>query len=150
VDRFLRFALVGSSGVLVDMSILFLLSDPHMLSWGLTRSKVIASETAIINNFLWNDAWTFRDVAQNQRDLGARFRRFAKFQLVCLAGLAINTVLLNIQFNVFGINRYVANAVAIAMVTMWNFWLNVRFGWRVTSVDGSTVASNVEAAAVER
>ena len=29
-------------------------------------------------------------------------------------------------------NRYVANAIAIAIVTVWNFWLNTRLSWRVT------------------
>jgi dolichol-phosphate mannosyltransferase len=43
----------------------------------------------------------------------------------------INTVLLNVQFNLFGVNRYVANAIAIAAVTGWNFWLNLKLSWRV-------------------
>ena len=67
VNRFLRFAVVGLSGVIVDMGLLFLLSDPTMLGWGLTRSKLLAAEAAIINNFLWNDVWTFGDVSAHQR-----------------------------------------------------------------------------------
>ena len=128
--RFLRFAVVGLSGVLVDMSLLYLLSDPASLGWGLTRSKLIAAEVAIINNFIWNDAWTFRDRARKAAGWAARLRRFAKFQAVCLAGLALNTVLLNLQFNLLGINRYVANAIAIAAVTGWNFWVNLKVSWR--------------------
>jgi dolichol-phosphate mannosyltransferase len=132
VDRFVRFALVGATGVLVDMGFLFGLSDPHTLGWGLTRSKIVAAEAAIINNFIWNDAWTFRDVTKLQPRTGAKLGRFAKFQVICLAGLVINTALLNFQFNVLGVNRYLANAIAIAIVTLWNFWLNLKFGWRVT------------------
>jgi dolichol-phosphate mannosyltransferase len=90
----------------------------------------VASEVAIINNFVWNDAWTFGDVAKRQSAPGARLRRFAKFQLVCLAGLLLNVALLNVQYNYLGINRYVANAIAIALVTAWNFWLNVKLNWR--------------------
>lgn len=56
VNRFFRFAVVGLSGVLVDMMFLFLLSDASTLALPLTRSKIIAAELAIINNFLWNDA----------------------------------------------------------------------------------------------
>jgi dolichol-phosphate mannosyltransferase len=131
LNRFVRFACVGLSGVIVDMGLLFLLSDPSMLGWGLTRSKLIASEMAIVNNFLWNDAWTFADVSAHQRGLAQRLRRFAKFQLICLAGVVLNTTLLNIQFNLLHMNRYVANAVAIAAVTGWNFWLNLKLSWRV-------------------
>src|SRR5208282_4161627 len=130
VNRFIRFAVVGCSGVIVDMGLLFLLSDPTMLGWGLTRSKLIAAEMAILNNFLWNDTWTFRDLSSQQRGLRQRLRRLGKFQLICLAGVAINATLLNLQFNLLGMNRYVANAVAIAAVTAWNFWLNLKLSWQ--------------------
>ena len=131
INRFLRFAMVGLSGVIVDMGLLYVLSDPTMLAWGLTRSKLIAAEAAIVNNFLWNDAWTFGDVSAHQRGGRQRMRRFGKFQLICLAGVVINTLLLNLQFNLLHMNRYVANAVAIAAVTGWNFWLNLKLSWRV-------------------
>jgi dolichol-phosphate mannosyltransferase len=130
-NRFMRFAVVGLSGVVVDMGLLFLLSDPSMLGWGLTRSKLVAAEAAIVNNFLWNDRWTFGDVSARQRGLTRRLRRFGKFQLICLAGVALNTILLNLQFNLLHMNRYVANAIAIGVVTGWNFWLNLKLSWRV-------------------
>lgn len=130
INRFVRFGLVGASGVVVDMGMLFLLSDPTMLAWGLTRSKLIASELAIVNNFIWNDAWTFRDVSSHQRGFRQRLRRFGKFQLICLAGVVLNAVLLNLQFNILGMNRYLANAIAIVIVTGWNFWLNLKLSWR--------------------
>jgi dolichol-phosphate mannosyltransferase len=131
VNRFIRFAAVGFSGVIVDMGLLFLLSDPTMLGWGLTRSKLIAAEMAILNNFWWNDRWTFRDLSAQQHGVRQRLRRLGKFQLICLAGVAINTILLNLQFNLLGMNRYLANAVAIAAVTGWNFWLNLKISWRL-------------------
>lgn len=131
ISRFVRFGVVGLSGVVVDMGLLFLLSDPSTLGWGLTRSKLIAAEMAIINNFLWNDAWTFQDISSRQKGLRHRLRRFGKFQLICLGGLVLNTVLLNLQFNLLGMNRYLANFIAIALVTGWNFWLNFKLSWRV-------------------
>jgi dolichol-phosphate mannosyltransferase len=138
VSRFARFAVVGLSGVVVDMGLLFLLSDPSMLGWGLTRSKLIAAQMAIINNFMWNDVWTFGDISRAQPQIGQRLRRLGKFQIICFAGLVLNTVLLNLQFNLLGMNRYLANAVAIAVVTGWNFWLNLRLSWRVTEVSPVT------------
>jgi dolichol-phosphate mannosyltransferase len=38
-------------------------------------------------------------------------------------------------FNSFNYGRYVANLIAIAIVTVWNFWLNLKLSWRVTEVD---------------
>ncbi|MGD1857395.1 MAG: glycosyltransferase [Leptolyngbyaceae cyanobacterium] len=136
VGRFLRFGLVGLSGVFVDMVVLYLLSDPSTLAWGLTRSKILAGEVAILNNFLWNDAWTFADISQSQTGMAARLKRFLKFNAVCLSGLVLNVLLLNLIFNlVFGQNyRYLANLIAIAVVTAWNFWMNLKLSWRVTAV----------------
>jgi dolichol-phosphate mannosyltransferase len=130
--RFLRFAAVGGSGVLIDMAVLFLLSDPRALGFPLTRSKIVAAELAIINNFLWNDAWTFRDLVGTQRGLRHKLRRLLKFNIVCGIGLALNVVLLNVQFNWLHMNRYVANLIAIGVVTAWNFWLNLKLSWRDT------------------
>lgn len=127
--RFLRFCLVGSSGVLVDMATLYFLSDPSQLGLGLTRSKVVAAELAIVNNFLWNDAWTFRDVSAKAPSTRSRLRRFLRFNIVCTLGLILNLLMLNVMFNVFGWNRYLANAIAIGTVTLWNFWLNSRVSW---------------------
>ncbi len=132
-SRFVRFCLVGLSGVAVDMFLLFLLSDPTMLAWGLTRSKIFAAEVAIINNFFWNDAWTFRDLVGSDSLLRNKVHRFLKFNAICLIGLLVNVTLLNVLFNLLGMNRYVANAIAIVAATFWNFGVNKRLGWRSTN-----------------
>ncbi|MEA5510039.1 glycosyltransferase [Crocosphaera sp. UHCC 0190] len=133
--RFIQFCLVGLSGVVVDMGFLFLLSDASTLGLPLTRSKIIAGELAIINNFIWNDFWTFRDISRLQPGKRQRVKRLIKFNIVCLAGLVLNVLLLNIFFNVFQLNKYLANFLAIACVTLWNFWFNLKLSWRVTEVD---------------
>ncbi|WP_071188559.1 glycosyltransferase [Trichormus sp. NMC-1] len=134
VKRFLRFGAVGLSGVFVDMVILYLLSDPTTLAWPLTRSKIFAGEIAIFNNFLWNDAWTFADVSMQQKGWKLRLKRFLKFNVICLAGLVLNVVVLNMVFNFLIPNRYIANFIAIAVATIWNFWVNLKLSWRVTEV----------------
>jgi dolichol-phosphate mannosyltransferase len=127
--RFPRFAAVGLTGVAVDMSLLFLLSDPRALGWGLTGSKVLAAEAAMVNNFVWNDSWTFRDVAQKLGGGRARLKRFVRFNLICAMGLALSVLALRLQVDVLGMDRYLANGVAIALVTAWNFWMNKAFSW---------------------
>lgn len=134
VGRFIRFSLVGLSGVFVDMAVLYLLSDPTTLGLPLTRSKIIAGEVAIFNNFLWNDAWTFADVSLQQQQWHQRLKRFLKFNIICLAGLMLNVLVLNLVFNFVIHNRYIANLIAIASATIWNFWVNLKLSWRVTQV----------------
>ncbi|MBV5260150.1 glycosyltransferase [Synechococcus moorigangaii CMS01] len=130
LKRFLQFGTVGMSGVFVDMGLLYLLFEG--LGLGLTRSAFIASEMAIVNNFLWNDFWTFRDLSKQQRQGHKMFKRFVKFNIICGLGLGLKILLLNFFFNVWAWNAYLANLVAIALVTMWNFWLSWKLGWRVT------------------
>jgi len=133
-SRFLRFGLVGFSGVLIDMAVLYLLSDPSTLAWGLARSKVLAAEVAILNNFLWNDLWTFRDISKQQKGWRPRIKRLLKFNTVCLIGLVLSVLLLHLFSNQLHLNRYLANLLAIAAVTLWNFWINLKLSWRVTQM----------------
>lgn len=137
IERFIRYGTVGLSGVLVDMALFYLLVETAGLS--LVASKVIAAEVAIINNFLWNDAWTFADVAQKQRGWRSRLKRLLKFNVICLTGLILDVVVLKFFYHViFGNNlAYVSNLVAIALVAVWNFWINLKLSWRVTAIKDS-------------
>jgi len=137
-SKFVRFCVVGCSGVLIDMSLLFLLSDPTMLGWGLTRSKFIAAEAALLNNFIWNDMWTFGAISQHQNTMGQRVKRFLKFNAICSLGIFFNIAILNIEFNWLHMNRYIANLIAIGLVTLWNYKSNKEFSWRVTAKPTTT------------
>jgi len=129
LKRFISYGLVGLSGVFVDMSIFYLLGT---LSWGLTSSKIVSSEVAVLNNFLWNDLWTFRDISSLQTGWEKLIKRFLKFNLICLIGIGLNLIILNLLYNYLGINKNLANLIAIAIVTIWNFWFNLKLSWRVT------------------
>ncbi|MEH1843772.1 MAG: glycosyltransferase [Nostoc sp.] len=132
VGRFLRFGLVGFSGVFVDLTVFYLLRT--VIHLGLTRSTILSAGVAIINNFLWNDLWTFGDISQRQRDPHQRFKRFLKFSAICLAGVILQALIINFLYNVLGINQYLAKLIAIAVATIWNFWINLKLSWRVTDV----------------
>ncbi len=134
-SRFLQFCAVGLTGVVVDMAILFILTEPSLGDLPLSRSKIIAAQLAILNNFFWNDRWTFEDLTQGQNSPSQVSKRLLKFNLICWAGLGINLALLNFFFNFSHFNRYLANALAIALVTIWNFWFNLKLSWRVTDVN---------------
>jgi len=129
--RFLQFGLVGASGLVVDMGLLYVLFDG--LGLGLTRSAVVAAELAIVNNFFWNDRWTFADRSRQQRRRRQTIKRFLKFNLICGLGLLLKVGLLNLFFNGLGWNAYGANLLAIVLVTVWNFGLSLSLGWRSTA-----------------
>jgi dolichol-phosphate mannosyltransferase len=135
--RFIKFCLVGGSGVLVDMGILFLLADPQMFGLNITVSKICAAEIALINNFIWNDVWTFvssrnsksRTASLKSERFGV-FRRFLIFNTICGVGIGIAVALLYLFHTRFGWNVYVSNLLAIVLVTLWNFGVNARCTWK--------------------
>ena len=125
----MKFCVVGGTGMVVDMGIIWLLASPFMLGLNLSLSKVIASEAAIFNNFLWNDRWTFRGPAADRHPLRQqRLIRFLKFNLICVAGIGLSVLLLNVQVYWLDMNVYLANFISIVLVSLWNFFMNMRFG----------------------
>jgi len=133
LNRYARFCVVGGTGLVVDMGIVWLLASPTTLGWNLSLSKVIAAEVAILNNFVWNDLWTFRGLVAGANVWLERLRRFWKFNLICVAGIGLSVLLLNVQVYWLHLNVYLANFIAIVLVSLWNFFLNLRFGWNTVT-----------------
>jgi dolichol-phosphate mannosyltransferase len=132
VERFLQFGLVGLSGVVVDMAMFYLFRV--QLGWGIARSTILSAEVAIVNNFLWNDLWTFGDISKQQPGKQQRFKRFITFNLICLPGIILQAIVISLMRDFLGINEFVAKLTAIGVATFWNFWINLKLSWRVTQV----------------
>ena len=124
--RFLKFCVVGGLGVLVNMVLLWLLTEVAGLFY--LVSSAVAVECAILNNFLWNEVWTFRD-----RVLGGsagRLGRLLKFNTVSLGGLGINVVVLWLMTEQAGLYYLVSNLFGISAATLWNYFVNAAWTWR--------------------
>lgn len=132
IERFFRFGLVGLSGLFVDFAVFYLLRT--QLGLPIARSTMLSAEVAVVNNFLWNDLWTFRDVSRKQPGKRQRFQRFLKFNLICLAGIILQALVVSLFHDAFGVNEFASKLLAIAIVTFWNFWINLKLSWRVTDV----------------
>lgn len=121
--RFVKYALVGLSGVGVQLGMIALLDGL------LPREKAVpvAIATAMVTNFLLNNAWTFRDLRKRGgRDLTIAFLRFA---LICGAGAVINDAM-TLRWSGIRGGVYTASLIAIAFATTWNYLLNRHFTWR--------------------
>lgn len=139
LGRFLKFCLVGGSGVMVNMGLLWLLTEAAGVFY--LASSAVAVECAILNNFLWNDVWTFRD--RRADGWPARLGRLARFNLVSLAGLGLNVLVLWLFTERMGVYYLLSNLIGIAAATMWNFLVNSRWTWKghIADVDSSRAAS---------
>jgi dolichol-phosphate mannosyltransferase len=124
--RFVKFCIVGGSGVLVNMGLLWLLTEVAGLFY--LVSSVVAVETAIVNNFVWNDVWTFHDRRRPGR--AERLKRLARFNAVSVGGLGINVAVLWLLTEQLGMHYLVSNLFGIAAATLWNFFMNAVWTWR--------------------
>jgi dolichol-phosphate mannosyltransferase len=122
-SAFGRFLLVGFSGTLVNLAVLW-----ELVTLGLPQlaAAIIATEVSIINNFLWNDLWTFRVVGVPRT---SRLVRFARFQIVTTL-TALLTLGIFAFLSTYGHFHYLlAQAGAIGLATVTNFALNTRVTW---------------------
>lgn len=125
--RFVRYCLVGGSGVAVNMGILWWLKSSGAL--GTLRAGTVAIEASILNNFLWNELWTFRDRSREHPGLRDRLVRLAQFHLVCGVGAVWQLGLLWGLAVHWQWHYLMANLIAIVMVTLWNYGLNTTWTW---------------------
>ena len=118
--RVSKFLLVGATGALVNsLALLLLVQWTHL---PLLLASALAAELAIIHNFSWHDRWTFRRTQLS-------WSRFARFNLVSLAGLVITTGTLWVLVRHLGLYYLAANLLGITLATAWNFAVNSCWTW---------------------
>jgi putative flippase GtrA len=131
--RFIRFAVVGTVGALVDYSVLNLLTLIFHIN--VVPASIVSFSTAVISNFLWNRLWTYPDSRSKTMT-----QQLIQFAIISVAGLAIRTPLiawteplfsriftslaslLSLPSSVIGQN--LALSLAIVVVMFWNFFAN--------------------------
>ena len=133
-SRFLRFAVVGFIGAIVDFGVADSLD--HFLDVPLVLAGTISFLCAVVSNFLWNRYWTYPD--SRSKPLA---RQFGEFTVVSLIGLGIRIPILatlerpmiqlvsNSPFQIPGIapeliSDNITLAIAVLVVMLWNFFVN--------------------------
>lgn len=141
--RFLRFAVVGIIGAVVDFGVMNLLTG--LFRFPLVLAGTISFIAAILSNFFWNRYWTYPD--SRSKPL---MRQLMIFAAVSVMGLAIRIPLLaileppieqlfsglNWVLPIFDPLFYADNltlAIAVIVVMFWNFFVN-RY-WTYNDVD---------------
>jgi len=119
--RFIKFNLVGLSGVAVNEGLLVLLAAEGVYY---LYASTIAIEVSIVSNFVFNDFWTFRD-----RRHGHVVTRFLKFNGLMIIGLVANLAILYGATSHLGINYALSNLVGIGAAFLIRYWLSVNYAW---------------------
>ena len=121
--RPLRFGVVGLSGIVVNSAILWVLV--RELHLAVMLGSVLATEAAILSNFLLNDRWTFRGVSARSFT-----QRLLRFNGVALGGMAITAGILTALASYTHLHLLIANVLAVGAATGWNYVVNSRWTWR--------------------
>ena len=112
--QLLKFCTVGASGYVVNLAVFATLVGVgvHYLP-----AAICSFVVSVTNNYWWNRHWTFR------RQRGHLVYQGMKFLLVSVVALAVNLSALSILV-ALGLPKLPAQALAIALVTPWNFVAN--------------------------
>jgi putative flippase GtrA len=116
IVKFLKFGLVGGSGVFVDFFFTWLFKEKFKIQKYVANA--IGFTLAATTNWVFNRIWTFH--SQNPEMLN----EYSRFLLISMVGLGINSFVLWILTDKFKINFYVAKLGAIGVTTVWNFFAN--------------------------
>ncbi|MFW5865822.1 MAG: glycosyltransferase [Nanoarchaeota archaeon] len=122
--KFLKFAVVGLSGVIVNFGILVSLTELASLFY--VYSSAIAVEVSIITNFLFNNFWTWRKNNHKNSFIG----RLLRFNLVSLIALVLNVSVLYLLTEYVGMWYVFANAFGILAGVLVNFTINDRWTFK--------------------
>jgi dolichol-phosphate mannosyltransferase len=122
--RFLLFAMVGGTGLLVHLGTLFVAL--RVLEFPFPEAQAAGALVAMTTNFILNNFLTYRD----QRLKGfAILRGLLAFYLVCSVGLLANV---GVAFSVYDQEPiwWLAGAAGALMGVVWNYAMSGLFVWR--------------------
>jgi dolichol-phosphate mannosyltransferase len=117
-----KFGVVGISGYVVNLVVYAILLKQAGLHYLLaaTGSFLVAAT----NNYVWNRLWTFRHQRGHVAYQGLRFL------IVAVIAYGANLLLLTGLVEVAGVDKIVAQAIAIVLVTPLNFIGNKLWSFR--------------------
>lgn len=122
--QFLKFCVVGLTGVLVNMGLLWALTK--FIGFDYRVSAIFAIETSILSNFTLNEIWTFRKRSR----AGSLAERIVNFNIACIIGAVINFIVLVMLTEIFHLHYLFSNLFGIACATLWNYFMSATWVWK--------------------
>ena len=117
--QFIKFCVVGGTGVVVDFGITFLFKEKLKLNKYIANS--LGFMAAASTDYLLNRWWTFRshdpEVAQ----------QYVQFVGISAIGLILNNIIIYLLNDKARLNFYLSKLIAIGLVTLWNVFMNYYF-----------------------
>lgn len=119
IIKFLKFGAVGASGVFVNFGVTWLFKEIcHVNKY---VSNILGFIVAATTNYLLNRWWTFQST---NPQVGTEY---AKYFLISLVGLGIDTLTVYLLSGKLKWNFYLSKVFAVGAATLWNFFGNLLF-----------------------
>lgn len=132
--RFLKFCLVGGSGVIVNLGVLYVLVE--FFSSGKNSAWLIAVILSILSNFVLNNIFTYSDKKSPSRS--ESIKRLFYFYITSLLGMLLNFIVYRATMNL-GLHYMLAALLGILAATFLNFYLATKVVWRISSKEEAKV-----------
>jgi len=126
-QRFIKFGIVGFAGYIVNAVFLAIFTNLNFVSalaWGLS------TEFAIINNFVFNNIWTFK--TEKITGVKALFKKFLQFNGTSIGALVIQTVFGGLSDWLFGIQyrQLALPFIIVFLVLPYNYFMYNAVIWK--------------------
>lgn len=114
-SSFIKYALVGVVGLVVDMGLFYVFYELVHINYIL--SNIMSSSLAVVNNFILNSFFTFKVKDK-------LFYRFISFFSIALAGMAISSGMLVVMIDGMHWNSMISKAIAVFFVALIQYYVN--------------------------
>ena len=128
-EEFIKFLVVGFSGVFVNLGIYIFLT--RIMSVPVEFAAPIAIEVSIISNFLLNHYWTFTGRMTETSFLRKLFRFHAAAGVAGILNYAVFLVLLRL----LNLHDILSNIIGISLGALVNYFLNSYWTWKAIEAD---------------
>ena len=120
--KFLKFGIVGLSGVVVDYSTTIFFKE--IIGINKYAANSLGFAFAATTNYIINRKWTFKSTDPDV------LKEFLLFAAIAAAGLFINNSIIWLLHDYLKLfDFYISKLMAIGVVFFWNFFMNSRFNF---------------------
>jgi putative flippase GtrA len=116
IYEFIKFAVVGTSGLIIDFETTYVLKEKARVF------RYLASSAGFIlaasSNYILNRLWTFHSTNPQI------FFEYSTFIIISVIGLGINNTILWIFSDKWKQNFYLSKLIATVLTIIWNFLAN--------------------------
>ena len=129
--RFIKFGMVGGSGTVVNLAVLYLAQE-HLLQGiadfhqRLNYSIALAITVATLSNFYWNRRLTWRDRTRNTPQPALQL--FVKYVMAATLSIILQSLLT--KWLALHLHYLIANVIAIVLASVVNFVANDKLTFR--------------------